>query len=165
MSFLLGLLPDLLQWAPHILGGVGLAGTVAGFIPGLQKYALIGLAVVAVGGIGYGLIERGNYQSEKAARATDRANAESAARKAEQHAQTVSDELIIAQAAAMAVTERTVTVYRDRIANAPKTSTCGPAVRDAGRGVLDLLTPGAGPPDAGGKPAAALPGAAAGAKP
>lgn len=78
-ALLLGLLPGLLEWAPHLLGGVGLAGTIAGFVPQLRTWGLIALAVVAVGGIGFGLLERGNYQSEKAARAADNEAAEHAA--------------------------------------------------------------------------------------
>jgi hypothetical protein len=58
---------------------------------------------------------------------------------AQKKADDLANELIIAQAAAFAVTEKTVTVFKDRIIHAPTTSTCGPTVRDAARGVLETL--------------------------
>lgn len=64
---------------------------------------------------------------------------------AQKKADALANELIIAQAQAMAQTEKTVTVYRDRIIHAPTTNTCGPSMRDAARGVLDTLR---GQPDA-----------------
>lgn len=66
------------------------------------------------------------------------AGQERAISQAQKKADALANELIIAQAAAMAANEKTVTVYRDRIINAPLTNSCGPAVRDALRGLRDL---------------------------
>lgn len=67
---------------------------------------------------------------------------EVAVAEAQKKADSLANEIIIAQAAAMAVTERTVTVFRDRIANAPQTSSCGPVLRDAIGGVREILRGG-----------------------
>jgi hypothetical protein len=77
-------------------------------------------------------------------RAEEVAAAEKARNAALAHAQALSDELIIAQAQAMATTEKIVTVYKDRIVHAPTTNSCGPSVRDSMRGVLDTLGSGGG---------------------
>ena len=65
---------------------------------------------------------------------------------AQKKADDLANELVIAQAQAMAVTEKTVTVFRDRIVHAAQTNSCGPSVRDALRGVRATLD--GGQPDA-----------------
>lgn len=62
---------------------------------------------------------------------------------AQAKADDLSDKLIVAEAAKKAATEKTVTVYRDRIVNAPQTSNCGPSVGAAADGVRALLGSGA----------------------
>lgn len=137
MVSLLALLPDILHWLPIAAGGGGLAASAAAFLPSLQKYALIALGVLlALSVIGL-LWYRGEYEACSGGQARAIADAQ-------KKADDLANELIIAQAAAMAATEKTVTVFRDRIVNAPTTNTCGPTVRDAARGVRSLL----GEPDA-----------------
>jgi hypothetical protein len=70
MTWLLGLLPDLLHWLPVITGGGVLAGLL-GLAPNLRAYALVGLAVVLAISIGTDLYYRGEWESEKAARAAE----------------------------------------------------------------------------------------------
>lgn len=85
MAVLLGLLPaGLASLVPLLLGGGGLATALLGFLPNLKTYALIGLAVLLGLAVIYGQTEKANYESEKAARTADRANAEAAARQAVQ---------------------------------------------------------------------------------
>ncbi len=79
MSVLLALLPGLIEYLPHILTGGGLVATLAGLLPAWRTYSMIGLAVLLAGAVGYGLLERGNYQAEVAARAKDNEAAEQAA--------------------------------------------------------------------------------------
>jgi hypothetical protein len=62
------------------------------------------------------------------------------------------------QLAALSVKANTIV---RRIDNAPKTTGCGPVMRDASRGLHELFG-GAGQPPAGRQPAAALPGSGAG---
>lgn len=143
MAALLALVPaGLLGLLPLLTGGGGLVAWLLTFLPGIQKYATIALVVLLGVAVGYGLLERGNYEGEVAARAGDKAAAEHAALVATQAAQALSDELIIAQAANFAVTEKTVTVYQDRIVHAPTTNACGPTVRDAAAGVRQILNSG-----------------------
>lgn len=68
---------------------------------------------------------------------------EHAVAEAQRKADTLANELIIAQAAAMAVTENIVTVYRDRIAQVPASSACAgsPAIRQSIEGARQILTP------------------------
>jgi len=72
---------------------------------------------------------------------------------AQQKADKLANELIIAQAQAMATTEKVTTVYRDRITNAPQTNTCGDALRDAAAGVLEQLRGGQAGPAGAARPA------------
>jgi hypothetical protein len=58
---------------------------------------------------------------------------------AQKKADDLSNQLIVAQKVAEEATAKTVTVYRDRIVNAPQTSTCGPSVGAAADGVRALL--------------------------
>lgn len=140
MSLLLGLLPDLLTWAPHILGGATALGGLAGLFPNLRSYALIGLAIVAAGGIGWGLLERGNYQAEKAGRIADGAAALAKAKEAEAAAKKDADRREAAVAAELSIHRGISADYREMIAHEPP-STCAPsaAARTTSRGVGLLL--------------------------
>jgi hypothetical protein len=67
----------------------------------------------------------------------------------------LSAALVSRQAEQLAnLSARANTIVR-RIENAPKTTGCGPVMRDASRGVRELFD---GKPDAGRQPAAAVPG-------
>lgn len=79
----------------------------------------------------------------------------------------LSDELIIAQAAAMAVTEKKVTTYVDRIrtVQAPDNACpTDPRMRIGNAGVRDIILHSGGSPAVSGTPAA-VPGSGAGARP
>jgi hypothetical protein len=85
VAALLGLLPaGLVALLPLIFSGGGLATALLGFLPNLRQYAVIGLAVLLGLSVVYGQTEKASYESEKAARTADRANAEAAARQAVQ---------------------------------------------------------------------------------
>ncbi len=138
----LALLPAVGGLLPFILGGGGLASLVLGLLPNLRTYAMIGLGIVAALAIGFGLWERGNYESEVAAFSTFKEEQAKAVLAAQQKADALSDKLIVAQAAATAATEKTATTYVDRIIHdAPPPAACGPsdAARDGSRAVHDLL--------------------------
>lgn len=109
-------------------------------IPLVGKLLAGAVGLLLLAGAAFGIYAKGRSDGKAAIEAADAKAVAEAQRKAD----ALSNELVIAQAAAMAVTEKTVTVYRDRIANAPSTSTCGPAVRDAAHGVLDTFG-GGGP--------------------
>lgn len=139
-AFLLGLLPDLLQWAPHILGGLGGAAGLAGLFTNLRTYALIGLAAVTAGAIGYGLLERGNYQAEKAERIADAAAAAKAASDKIAEAKKEADKREAKLQAEIAANRATADIYREMIANAPPSSyPPSAAARAASRGLSVLL--------------------------
>jgi hypothetical protein len=57
---------------------------------------------------------------------------------AQKKADDLANELVIAQAQAMATNEHTITVYRDKVKNDPSADSVSPAVRDALRGVRAL---------------------------
>lgn len=133
-AFLLGLLPDLLQYAPHILFGGGVLSTITGFLPNLRMYALIGLAVLLAAAVGYGLLERGNYQAEKAGRIADAAAAQAAATKKLAAAKEESDARIVNLQNLLEVRAQTKTVTVDRINNdTPSASPPSDAAVDASR--------------------------------
>ena len=140
IGFVLGLLPDLLQWAPHILGGLGGGAGLLGLVPNLRLYAMIALAVLlALSVIGL-LWYRGEYE----ACAGGQSKAIAAAQK---RADDLANELIIAQAAGFAVTEKKVITYVDRIRTVQAPDTACPAdprMRLGSHGVRDIL----GVPDA-----------------
>lgn len=102
---------------------------------GLVPWVLAALA------IGWGLWERADYYSLKAADAA-------AIKKASDHAESLANELVIEQAKAMAVTTKTETVYVDRLKLAPddrqrnRVGTLG--VRDIVNGAL--AAPDTAPP-------------------
>ncbi len=104
-------------------------------IPFTWKLIAIGAVIIAWGGSLVWAHHSGAVSGKAEVIAAD----QKAIEKAQKKADDAANELIIAQAQAMAVTEKTVTVYRDRIVHAPVTSTCGPTVHDAAAGVLDAF--------------------------
>lgn len=149
MTALAGLVPaEILSLLPLLAGGGGLATLIAGLLPNLRTYAMIGLAVLLAIAIGYGLLERGNYQSEKAGRIADAAAAQAAADAKVAAAKKDADAREAALQATLGANRATADIYRDMIANAPPSS-CPPsaAARAASRGLGVLL---ADPHPAGG---------------
>lgn len=160
-AFLLGLAPDLLTWLPHLIGGGGLVMALAGLLPAWRTYALIGLAVLLAVAVGYGLLERGNYQAEVAARASDKVALQAEVLRQQQAAAALSDELVIQQAIAMGNSGKKAGSYVEQIRQAPDAD----RQRVGSRGVRDLIVGGGGGPSALGGAAAAVPGSGAGARP
>ncbi|MBN9086261.1 MAG: hypothetical protein J0J01_05095 [Reyranella sp.] len=76
----------------------------------------------------------------------------------------LSKQIIARQAEQLAALEEKANAIVKRIDNAPKTTGCGPVMRDASRGLHELFG-GAGGAPAGRQPAAAVPGPGAGARP
>jgi hypothetical protein len=111
-------------------------------IPVAWKIAGVAILLLVLSAAGAGLYAKGRSDGRLAIEAADAKAVADAQKKADD----LANELIIAQAQAMAVTEKTVVQYRDRIVNAPKTSSCGPAVRDAAAGVRDILRGGEADP-------------------
>lgn len=100
---------------------------------------LIIACVAGMGGTGWYRME---YLGEAAARAADKAKQADAVNTANAKAESLANELIIAQAAAMAVTTKTATVYVDRIRNVTTPDTAcarDPRMQLGSHGVHDLV--------------------------
>jgi len=99
------------------------------------QYIVIGLLVVALGA------QTLRLSWAKNALIADRAAQAEAVRLQAAKAESLSNELIIAQAAAMAITERTSVEYVDRIKTVRVPTECPADERDrlGSRGVLELL--------------------------
>lgn len=124
------------------------------------KLIAIGLLVAA---LGVQTLRLSWAQNEIVA---DRLAQAKAVQEAKDKATALSNELIIAQAAAMAVTEKKVIEYVDRIRAVPAPDTACPAdprMRLGNHGVRDIMG-GGGSPAVGGAPAA-LSGSGPGARP
>ena len=161
MSLLIGLLPDVLHGLPEILGGGGAIAAVAGFLPNLRRYAMIGLAIVLALAVVGLLWFRGQYEGEKVARIADRAAEQAKVLEIQQRAAALSDELIIQQAIAMGNSSNKAGSYVSQIRASPDAD----RRRVGSRGVRDLIQGGgSGTPTIGGAPAA-VPGPGAGARP
>lgn len=107
--------------------------------------------------------ELGSLELKVARDATAQAEA---IQKAQDKADALANELIIAQAAAMAVNEKTTTVYVDRIHNVQSADTAcaaDPRMQLGSRGVRDLIY-GSGEPQTTSGPPAAVPRPGAGSK-
>ena len=133
MSKLLGLLPP---WMPIALAGVLLIALVGGFLAVPEVWQAEGAAKVIAA-------------DQKAVIEQNERDAALSAAIINQQAEQLT--ALAAQAGAI---ER-------RIDNAPRTTGCGPVLRDASHGVHEPLGR-AGPADAGRQPAAAVPGPGAG---
>ena len=101
-------------------------------IPWKIAGAAVGLLLIAAAFLG--VYVKGRSDGAAAIEAADAIAIQQAQKKAD----ALANELIIAQAAAMAVNEKTVTIYRDKVANDPSANSVSPAVRDALRGVHAL---------------------------
>ena len=132
-SALLGVLPS---WVPFAAIGVLAAGLAVGF------FAL-----------------KASWQAEGAARVI--AADQKAVIEQQQKDARLSAELVTRQAAEIAVLQGKAQTVITRIDNAPKTTGCGPVMRDASRGMRELFN-GAGGAPAGRHSAIAVPGSAAG---
>ncbi len=130
---LLGYLPS---WVPFAAVGVLLAGLVGGFFALKASWQAEGAAQVIAAGQRV-VIE----QQQKDAR--------------------LSADLVARQAAEIATLQDKAQTVITRIDNAPKTTGCGPVMRDASHGVRGLFD-GTGGAPAGRQPAAAVPGSGAG---
>jgi hypothetical protein len=124
VAALLGLLPaGLVALLPLIFSGGGLATALLGFLPNLRQYAVIGLAVLLGLSVVYGQTEKANYESERAARVGDRANAEAAARQAVQADLEHSYKLVADYAAEIADLQEKSHAADIALATAPVTPT------------------------------------------
>jgi hypothetical protein len=126
---LLGFLPS---WVPFAAAGALLAGLVGGF------FAL-----------------KASWQAEGATQMI--AADQKAVIEQQQKDAKLSADLVARQAAEIATLQNKAQTVITRIDHAPKTTGCGPVMRDASRGVRELFD-GAGGAPAGRQPAAALPG-------
>lgn len=117
---------------------------------------LIAAAGLVVGGGGT-LWFKGKYHQCTAAREADRLAAEQARSAALEAARVASDRIITEQAQAIAATANRAAPVIERIIHATVTNSCGPVVRDAARGVRDILNAGGGQAEAGGGSPAAVP--------
>lgn len=104
------------------------------------------VAALAFGGFEYTVVKTRDAEISQM-----KADAAKAVAEAQTNADRLANELVIAQAQAMAVTETTKTVYVDRIKNVPVTSACpaSPAVRAGLDGVHDIIYGGRANPPAG----------------
>ena len=131
MSVLAGLMHGL----PEIAGATGAGGALLGLLPGVRKYALIGLAAaLALSVIGL-FWYRAEYREEVAGRLADKAAAQAAVLEQQRKAAALSDELVIRQAAALAQSNRKAGTYVAQIRAAPD----GDRRRVGSRGVRDIV--------------------------
>jgi hypothetical protein len=151
VSFPIGLLPNLLDWLPEVLGGGGAIATVAGLLPNLRRYAMIGLGIVlALAVIGL-LWFRGQYEGEKAARIADRSTEQAKVLEVQQRAAAQNDEPVIRQAIAIGNSSKKAGSYVSQIRAAPDAD----RRRVGSRGLRYIISGGGGgPPAVGGAPAA-----------
>lgn len=124
-----------------------------GLLPSWVPFAAIGVLAIGLAGGFFAL--RASWQAEGAA------NVIAADQKAvivqQQKDAKLSAELLTHQAAEIASLQDRAQTVITRIDNAPKTTGCGPVMRDASRGVRELFNSAGGTP-AGRQPAAAMPG-------
>lgn len=120
-------------------------GALIPFVLSNWRYVVMGVLALALGVQTLRLSWADQTIAETAA-AQQKAIAEAQAR-----ADALSNELIIAQAASMAETVKTKTIYVDRIKNVPVTTACitSPAVRAGLSGVSDIIHGGSANPVSG----------------
>lgn len=109
------------------------------------RYAVMGILALALG------VQTLRLAWADESIATTRAAQEKAIADAQAKADSLANELIIAQASAMAVTEKTVTSYVDRIVNVPVQTACvaSPAVAAGLDGMRAVLGGSQANPSAG----------------
>ena len=128
-----------------------------GFLPSWVPFAALG--VLAVGLVGGFFALEASWQAEGAAKVI--AADQKAVIDQQQKDARLSAELVARQAAEIATLQDKAQTVITRIDNAPKTTGCGPVMRDASRGVRELFDSAGGAPT-GRQPAAAVPGSGAG---
>jgi hypothetical protein len=126
-------------------------------LPPWVKFGAIALLAIGLAGGFFAL--KASWQAEGAARVI--AADQKAVIEQQQKDARLSAELVARQAAEIATLQDKAQTVITRIDNAPKTTGCGPVMRDASRGMRELFN-GAGGAPAGRQPAAALPGSGAG---
>jgi hypothetical protein len=129
-------------------------------LPSWLPLAVAGLLAVAL--LAGAFVLRASWRAEGAARvvaADQKATIEQQRRDA-----ALSAEIIVRQAEQLARLSAKANTLVKRIDDAPKTTGCGPVMRDASRGLHELFD-SAGAAPAGRQPAAAVPGSGAGARP
>ncbi|MBS0524307.1 MAG: hypothetical protein JSS04_11810 [Proteobacteria bacterium] len=126
--------------------------TVLGLLPPWVPFAAIGVLAIGLAG--------GFFALEASRRAEGAARVIAADRKAvieqQQKDARLSADLVATQAAEIAALQDKARTVITRIDNAPRTTGCGPVMRDASRGVRELFA-GAGRAPPGRQPAAAVP--------
>ncbi|MGE5149755.1 MAG: hypothetical protein ACM3II_06495 [Rhodospirillaceae bacterium] len=132
-------------------------GALLGVLPPWVPFAAI--AVLAVGLAGGLFALKASWQAAGAARVI--AADQKAVIEQQQKDARLSAKLVARQAAAIAILQDKAQTVIARIDNAPKTTGCGPVMRDASRGMRELFD-GAGGAPARRQPAAAVPGSGAG---
>jgi hypothetical protein len=136
---------------------VKIIDTLLGFLPSWVPFAAIGVLLVGLAAGFFAL--KASWQTEGAARVI--AADQKAVIEQQQKDARLSAELVARQAAEISTLQDKAQTVITRIDNAPKTTGCGPVMRDASRGVRELFD-GAGGASAGRQPAAAVPGSGAG---
>ena len=128
-----------------------------GFLPSWVPFAAVG--VLAAGLVGGFFALKASWQAEGAAQVIA-ADQKTVIEQQEKDAR-LSAGLVARQAAEIATLQDKAQTVITRIDNAPKTTGCGPVMRDASHGVRELFDGASGAP-AGRQPAAAVPGSGAG---
>ncbi|HEY4170061.1 MAG TPA: hypothetical protein VGM96_24930 [Reyranella sp.] len=131
--------------------------TLLGFLPPWVPFAAVGVLLAGLVGGFFAL--KASWQEEGAARVI--AADQKAVIEQRQKDARLSADLVARQAAEIATLQDKAQTVITRIDNAPKTTGCGPVMRDASHGVRELFD-GTGGASAGRQPAAALPGSGAG---
>lgn len=131
-----------------------------GIVPSWLPFVALALLLAGLAG--------GYFALRSAWRAEAAAGVIAADRKAvieqQQRDAALSKQIIARQAEQLAALEEKANAIVKRIDNAPKTTGCGPVMRDASRGLHELFGGPGGAP-AGRQPAAAVPGSGAGTRP
>jgi hypothetical protein len=128
-----------------------------GSLPSWVPFAAIGVLAIGLAGGFFAL--KASWRAEGAAAVV--AADQKAVIEQQQKDARLSAELVANQAAEIAALQDKAQTVITRIDNAPKTTGCGPVMRDASRGVRELFN-GAGGAPAGRQPAAAMPGSGTG---
>jgi hypothetical protein len=131
--------------------------TLLGFLPSWVPFAAIGVLAIGLAGGFFAL--KASWQAEGAAAVV--AADQKAVIEQQQKDARLSAKLVANQAVEIAALQDKAQTVITRIDNAPKTTGCGPVMRDASRGVRELFN-GTGGAPAGRQPAAALPGSGTG---
>ena len=131
--------------------------TLLGLLPSWVPFAAIGVLAIGLAGGFFAL--KASWQAEGAASVI--AADQKAVIEQQQKDARLSAKLVANQAAEIAALQDKAQTVITRIDNAPKTTGCGPVMRDASRGVRELFNGTGGAPP-GRQPAAALPGSGTG---